>query len=86
MGTFYLKSSRSNIAKEFLFHVVQLSRPMYNRLTVFAIGHTLLSYTITNYQMKNLEFLKLKMFEQHKEEVQQRLQQSGPIKNTLLNN
>jgi len=82
MGTFYLNSSGSNIAKEFLFHLVQISRPIYNRLTVFVIGHTLLCYTITNYQMKNLEFLRLKMFEQHKEEVQQRLQQSGSIKNT----
>lgn len=86
MGTFYLNSNRSNIVKEFLNHLVRLSGPIYNRLTVFVIGHALLSYGITNYQMKNLEFLRLKMYEQHEEEVQQRLQSRSSTKNMSLNN
>lgn len=70
MGTYSLNYGSTNIIKEFAIHLMKTTRPFYNRLTVFAIGHILLSYAITYYQMKTFEFLKATMLEQHKEEVQ----------------
>jgi len=69
MGTVVFNSDGPGIFKEIAMHVMKTSRPLYNRLTVFVIGHMILSYTITHYQMKNLEFLKNKMFEEEQEEI-----------------
>lgn len=83
LGTQSWNYGSSNIIKEFAVHLIQTSRPFYNRLTVFAIGHVLLSYAITYYQMKNFEFLRATMLEQHKNEVQQlqnsRLKRNKPL-------
>lgn len=73
MGTLTLKSTGNNaidMAKELATHVLKTSQPIYNRLTVFVIGHILLSYVITYYQTENVEFLKFKLHEQHKEELE----------------
>lgn len=79
MGTFRLDySGKSDIVTKFGEHLVKASRPLFNRLTVFVIGNLLLSYVVTNYQMENLEFLRLKMLEEHKAE---KLYQSKAIKN-----
>lgn len=82
MGTYTLSNSSANVIKEFAIHLMQTTRPFYNRLTVFAIGHVLLSYAITYYQMENFEFLKASMLEQHKSEVQ--LHNSRLKRNKLL--
>lgn len=58
---------------------MKITRPLYNRLTAFVIGHMLLSYAITHYQMENFEFLRFKMLQQQKEEVE-KLQQMKQIK------
>lgn len=85
MGTIVLNSNGPGIVKELAVHVMKTSRPLYNRLTVFVIGHVLLSYTITYYQMENLEFLRLKMLEQEKEDIK-RLQENQQIRNKSLSN
>lgn len=82
MGTYTLSNGSANVIKEFAIHLMQTTRPFYNRLTVFAIGHVLLSYAITYYQMENFEFLKASMLEQHKNEVQ--LHNSRLKRNELL--
>lgn len=82
MGTYFLGNSTTNIIKEFAVHLMQTSRPFYNRLAVFSIGHILLSYAVTYYQMENFEFLKATMLEQHKNEVQ--VQNSRLKRNKLL--
>lgn len=74
-----------DVARGFAMHVLKISQPFYNRLTVFVIGHLLLSYAITYYQTENFEFLRFKLFEQHKEEVEL-FHQSKENVNKLLNN
>jgi len=85
MGTVVLASNGFDLVKEFATHLMKTSRPIYNRLTVFVIGHVLLSYTITYYQMENLEFLRLKMLEQEKEDIK-RLQETQQIRNKSPSN
>lgn len=85
MGTVVLSSNGFDLVKEFATHIMKMSRPIYNRLAVFVIGHVLLSYTVTHYQMKNLEFLKLKMLEQEKEDIK-RLQETQQIRNKSPSN
>lgn len=80
MSTYNLKSSGSKIVKEFALHVMKISRPLYNRLTAFVIGHVLLSYMISHYQMNNLEFLRIKMLQQQNEEIET-LRSSEQIRN-----
>jgi len=70
MSTFSLKSKGPDIVKEFALHVMKISRPLYNRLTAFVIGHVLLSYMISHYQMDNFEFLRIKMLQQQNEEIE----------------
>lgn len=70
MSTFSLKSKGPDIIKEFALHVMKISRPLYNRLTAFVIGHALLSYMISHYQMDNFEFLRIKMLQQQNEEIE----------------
>ncbi|NP_001155420.1 uncharacterized protein LOC100160013 [Acyrthosiphon pisum] len=70
MSTFSLKSKGPDIVKEFALHVMKISRPLYNRLTAFVIGHVLLSYMISHYQMDNFEFLRNKMLQQQIEEIE----------------
>lgn len=69
MGTINFKSSRTELYKEFATHAIKTSRPFSNRLTIFVIGHVLLSYAITHYQMENIEFLRLKMLAQQEEDI-----------------
>lgn len=80
MSTYNLKSSGSGIVKEFALHVMKISRPLYNRLTAFVIGHVLLSYMISHYQMDNFEFLRIKMLQQQNEEIET-LRRSEQIRN-----
>jgi len=70
MNTYSLKSRGPGIVKEFALHALKLSRPLYNRLTAFVIGHVLLSYMISHYQMDNFEFLRNKMLQQQNEEIE----------------
>jgi len=70
MNTFNLKSKGPEVVKEFASHVMKISRPLYNRLTAFVIGHVLLSYMISHYQMDNFEFLRNKMLQQQNEEIE----------------
>lgn len=70
MNTFNLTSSGPAIFNEFSSHLMKISRPLYNRLTAFVIGHVLLSYMISEYQMNNFEFLRTKMLEQQNEEIE----------------
>lgn len=71
MGTVALKANNpADYVKEFGMHVMKTSRPVYNGVTAFVIGHVILSYIITKYQMDNLEFLRLKMLEQQEEEIE----------------
>lgn len=70
MGTVNLNFNNRAFINEFGMHLMKTSRPIYNRLTVFVIGHALLSFAITYYQMKNIEFLSLKMLEQQNEEIE----------------
>lgn len=71
MGTVAFNSNNAvDLAKEVTLHLMKTSRPVYNRLTVYVIGHALLCYVITKYQMDNLEFLRLKMLEQQEEEIE----------------
>jgi len=70
MNTFDLKSKGSEIIKEFTMHLMKTSRPLYNRLTAFVVGHVLLSYMISHYQMDNFEFLRNKMLQQQNEEIE----------------
>lgn len=79
MGTVVFKSNGSQLLKDFSMHVMKTSRPFYNRLTVFVIGHMLLSYAITHYQTENFEYLRFKMLEQQKEELEL-LEKSKQIK------
>lgn len=74
MGTVNLNFNSRTVINEFGMHIMKTSRPIYNRLTVFVIGHALLSLAISYYQMENIEFLRLKMLEQQNEEIE-RLQQ-----------
>lgn len=85
MGTIVFNSNGPNIVKEFAMHIMKTSRPLYNRLTVFVIGHVLLSYTITYYQMENVEFLRLRMLEQEREDIK-RLQENQQIRNKSPSN
>lgn len=85
MGTIVLKSNGPEILKEFAIHALQTSRPLYNRLTIFVIGHVLLSCAITHYQMENIEFIRLKMLEQQEQDIE-RLQQSRQIINKSRSN
>lgn len=85
MGTIVLKSNGPEIVKEFAIHVLQTSRPLCNRLTIFVIGHVLLSYAITHYQMENIEFIRLKMLEQQEQDIKS-LQQSRQISNKSQSN
>jgi len=78
MNTLNLKSRGPAVVKEFSLHVMKLSRPLYNRLTAFVIGHVLLSYMISHYQMDNFEFLRIKMLQQQNEEIES-LRQSKQI-------
>ncbi|XP_060853056.1 uncharacterized protein LOC132930950 [Rhopalosiphum padi] len=78
MNTFSLGSKGPDIIKEFAQHVTKISRPLYNRLTVFVIGHVLLSYMISHYQMENFEFLRIKMLQQQNEDIEA-LRQSKQI-------
>lgn len=81
MGTYTWSSSNISAAfKEYGMHFMKISRPIYNRLTVFVIGHVLLSYAITHYQMENFEFLRFKMLQQQNEEIEN-LQQMKANKN-----
>lgn len=59
---------------------MKTSTPLLNRLTVFVIGHVLLSYAITHYQMENIKFMRLKMLEQQEQDIKI-LQQSRQISN-----
>lgn len=70
MNLLSFKSNGPDIVKEFAQHLTKLSRPLYNRLTAFVIGHALLSYMISHYQMENFEFLRLKMLQQQNEEIE----------------
>ncbi|KAL5235598.1 hypothetical protein ACI65C_003008 [Semiaphis heraclei] len=70
MNTYNLKSKGPEVVKEFALHVMKISRPLYNRLTAFVIGHVLLSYMISHYQMNNFEFLRNKMLQQQNEEIE----------------
>lgn len=71
MGTVDLNfSNHTMFIKTFGTHLMKTSRPIYNRLTVIVIGHALLSFAITYYQMENIEFLRLKMLEQQNEEIE----------------
>ncbi|XP_022182253.1 uncharacterized protein LOC111042068 [Myzus persicae] len=70
MNTISFKSKRPEIVKEFALHAMKISRPLYNRLTAFVIGHVLLSYMISHYQMDNFEFLRIKMLQQQNEEIE----------------
>lgn len=74
-----------DVAKGFAMHVLKTSQPFYNRLTVLVIGHLILSYAVTYYQTENFEFLRLKLYEQHLEEVEL-LRQRKENTNKLLNN
>lgn len=85
MGTIAFKSDGPQLLKEIATHVIKNSHPFYNRLTVFVIGHLLLSYTITHYQTKNFEFLRFKMLEQQKEEIAS-FEKNKQIKNKQLSN
>lgn len=69
MNTYNLRSRGSGAVREFALHLMKISRPLYNRLTAFVIGHVLLSYMITHYQMDNFEFLRIKMMQQQDEEI-----------------
>lgn len=55
---------------EFASHVLKTSRPLYNRLTALTIGHVLLCYAITHYQMENLEFIRFKILQQEREQIE----------------
>jgi hypothetical protein len=85
MGTYTLKSSGYHIIKECAMHILKTSQPFYNRLTVFVIGHLLLSYAITYYQIDNFELLRFKMYEQQQEQIKE-LEQSKQFRNKSLNN
>lgn len=85
MGTIDFKSNGSQLLKEFTTHVMKTSRPFYNRLTVFVIGHVLLSYAVTHFQTENFEFLRFKMLEQQKEE-QESLKKSKQMRDKQLSN
>lgn len=83
MSTFALKSHGPDIIKEFGLHLLKTTRPLCNRLTGFVIGHVLLSYAITYYQMKNFEHIRFKMLQQQKEDIQ-KLQQIKQISKKSL--
>lgn len=74
-----------DMARGFAMHVLKTSQPLYNRLTVFVFGHLLLSYAITYYQTEHFEYLRFKMYEQHKEEVEL-FRQKKENANKLSNN
>lgn len=86
MSTIALSGNNGfDLARGFAMHVLKTSQPFHNRLTVFVIGHLLLSYAITYYQTENLEFLKYKLYEQHKEEVELFHQRKENAKKSLNN-
>ncbi|VVC29466.1 Transmembrane protein 126 [Cinara cedri] len=78
MNTFILSSNGPAIINEFALHLMKTSRPLYNRLTGFVIGHVLLSFAISYYQMENLDFLRFKMMQQQNEDIEN-LKQSKRI-------
>lgn len=85
MSTFALKGNNGiDIAKGFAMHVMKTSQPLYNRLTIFALGHICLSSLITHYQTKQVEYLGFKLLEQHKEDLEQ-YQQKKENQNKLPN-
>lgn len=85
MNTFALKSHGPAMINEFALHVLKTSGPLYNRLTGFVIGHVLLSYAISYYQMENFEYLRFKMLQQQEEDIQ-KLQQNKQISKKSLSN